>query len=117
MPTSYKSRMGMLTMLADCSNWQEMKEQDLNFGWIDYSRKGRRDRLFIMDFEICPEEVGEPLSAMSHSMARRAKLFYERLLPLVRAIVGNKYPEFSADDWRKLNDGYDDPLWFLPAAE
>lgn len=98
-------------------NWQEMKEQDLNFGWIDYSRKGRRDRLFIMDFEICPEEVGDPLSAMSHAMTRRAKGFYERLLPLIRAIVENKYPEFSADDWRKLNEGYDHPLWFLPAAE
>lgn len=98
-------------------NWQEMKKQDLNFGWIDYSRKARRKRLYIMDFEICPEEVGDPLSAMSHAMTRRARGFYERLLPLIRAIVENKYSEFSADDWHKLNEGYDDPLCSLPAAE
>ncbi|MEO0452421.1 MAG: hypothetical protein AAFZ74_19055, partial [Pseudomonadota bacterium] len=98
-------------------NWQEMKKQDLTFGWIDYSRQSRRNRMFIMDFEICPEEIGDPLSAMSHSMARRAKSFYERMLPLIRAIVGNKYLEFSFDDWRKLNEGYPDPLAFLSAAE
>ena len=87
--------------------WLDLKREDMNTGWLRYSMENRNDRRWsIRDYLVCSEEVGRPLSAMTHTMRRKTRRFYERMLPLLRAIAADRYAEFDADDWEKLNQGY-----------
>lgn len=98
--------------------WLDLKREDMNSSWLRYSMESRNDRRWwIRDYLVCPEEVGRPLSAMTHTMRRKTRRFYERMLPLLRAIAADRYAEFDTDDWEKLNQGYPEPWLHCIVAE
>lgn len=92
-------------------NWLDLQEADLNSGWIRYSTESRNNRRYPMPYEVCPESVGSPLSAMTHTFRRKTRNFYERVLPLMRAIAADRFEEFSAEDWELINKDYPAPAF------
>lgn len=91
----------------DGARWLDLQYKELNVGWIHYSRKGRRGRRWkVKAWAEAQEEIGLQLSSTSHTLSRRTQEFYERMRPLVTAIVRDKFEAFSDDDWAKLNEGY-----------
>ena len=91
----------------DRTRWLDLHYKELNVGWIHYSRKGRRGRRWkVKAWAEAQEEIGLQLSSTSHTLSRRTQEFYERLRPLLTAIIRDKFEEFGDDDWAKLNEGY-----------
>lgn len=89
------------------ANWIDLNKKPINTFWISYCRKGRRDQSWIFSNNTTPDEtIGLQLSSMSHTLSRRTKIFYERLRPLITAIVKDRLEDFDESDWQLLNKGY-----------
>ena len=89
--------------------WVYTQSKELNHGYIDYCVKSRRERTANPRFDISklmPNYVGIPsvevggrIEAVSHSLTRRGRSFYESVLPVVRGFMNGEIYYWDKDRW------------------
>ncbi|WP_291075705.1 hypothetical protein [Hyphomonas sp.] len=99
-------------------NWVHMQKKSLNQGYVAYSTKSSRVTTRNPRFDIAKmmpdyigvpsEEIGDRIEAVSHSLTKRAKNFYESARPIVRGFMTGKVFDWDDDDWKKAGATFDD---------
>jgi hypothetical protein len=104
--------------------WVHTQNKPLNHGYIDYCVKSRRERTSNERFNISnlmPNYVGVPsleignrIEAVSHTLSRRSKSFYEAVLPVVRGFMTGEVYYWNARQWEAIGATEVDGLVELP---
>ena len=99
-------------------DWIHTPEKKLNQGYINYSAKSSRTKTRNPGFNIAnmmpnyigvpSVEIGDRIEAVSHSLTKRAKKFYESVRPTVRGFMTGKVFDWDDDDWLKAGATFDD---------
>jgi hypothetical protein len=83
-------------------NWVRITAKDLNTGWIDYSRKARRGRLFRVSATEPPKDIGDRLEAGTHELRRQASDFYARARIMFTGLAKEEILDWTDDDWKRV---------------
>ena len=105
----------------DKERWVHTPVKRLNHGYVDYCVKSRRERTAHPRFNITKlmphyvgvpsAEIGHRLEAVSASLTRRAKHFYQGVLPTVRGFMTGDVLHWDDNQWiaagAAMTDGLD----------
>lgn len=83
--------------------WLFTPHKPVNYGFINYSTKSARHQMFQFSSAGVPEpEIGERIEAASMKLRRRARDFYERIRPLMKAFQTGDILDWEDEDWKKV---------------